>query len=97
MQYGNVWTSIHQGLLKEAQIELGDTVCIAIYEGDVLRLELEVPYVESFGSVAMGQPLLYVNSLLNVSLALNQGSFAQRHSIESGALWKIQLKECTIK
>ncbi len=97
VQYGNVWTSIQQDLLKEAQIELGDTVYIAIYEGDVLRLELEVPYVESFGSVAMGQPLLYVNSLLNVSLALNQGSFAQRYSIGSGALWKIELKECTIE
>lgn len=94
VQYGNVWTSIHQDLLKEARIELGDNVCIAIYEGDVLRLELEVPYVESFGAVAQGQPLLYVNSLLNVSLALNQDSFAQRHSISSGALWKIELKEC---
>ncbi|MFT4825595.1 MAG: S-adenosylmethionine hydrolase [Halioglobus sp.] len=94
VQYGNVWTSIHQDFLKQAQIELGDTVCIAIYAGDVLRLELEVPYVESFGAVAAGQPLLYVNSLLNVSLALNEDSFAQRHSIGSGALWKIQLKEC---
>ncbi|MFK8048727.1 MAG: S-adenosyl-l-methionine hydroxide adenosyltransferase family protein [Halioglobus sp.] len=97
VQYGNVWTSIHQDLLKEARIELGDMVCIAIYEGDALRLELEVPYVESFGAVALGQPLLYVNSLLNVSLALNQDSFAQRYAIESGALWKIELKDCAIE
>ncbi|MEH6590993.1 MAG: S-adenosyl-l-methionine hydroxide adenosyltransferase family protein [Halioglobus sp.] len=93
-QFGNVWTNIHQDLIGEAGIELGDTVCVAIREGDVSRLDMKLPYLASFGAVPEGEPLVYVNSLLNLSLALNQDSFAAKHAIASGAAWTIQIRQC---
>jgi len=93
-QFGNVWTNIHQDLIAEAGMRLGDTVCVTVHEGEEVRLNAELPYLASFGAVPQGEPLVYVNSLLNVSLALNQANFAAKHGIASGAAWRIQLKQC---
>ena len=93
-QFGNVWTNIHQDLISQAGINLGDTVCIVIHEGDDLKLQDKLPYLASFGIVPIGEPLLYVNSLLNLSLALNQDSFAAKHGIASGAAWRIEVSQC---
>jgi S-adenosylmethionine hydrolase len=93
-QFGNVWTNIHQDLIGEAGIKLGDTVCVAIREGEDTRLDTKLPYLASFGAVPEGEPLVYVNSLLNLSLALNQADFAAKYGIASGAAWTIQIRQC---
>jgi S-adenosylmethionine hydrolase len=35
--------------------------------------------------------LVYVNSLLNLAVALNQGNYAASHKIDSGPDWFIEL------
>ncbi len=52
-----------------------------------------IPYFATFGGVEVGQPLLYLNSLNNVSLAINQGNFARKHNIKSGADWSIEISK----
>lgn len=94
VQYGNVWTNIDDSLLTKAGIHKGDNACIRISEGDALKYEGKAPYVSSFGDVPEGQPLVYLNSLLQVSVALNMDSFAARHQVQSGANWHISLKKC---
>ncbi|WP_439842756.1 SAM hydrolase/SAM-dependent halogenase family protein [Aeromonas taiwanensis] len=94
VQYGNVWTNIDDALLGKAGIHKGDNACIRISEGDALKYEGKAPYVSSFGDVPEGQPLVYLNSLLQVSVALNMDSFAARHQVQSGANWHISLKKC---
>ncbi|MDX7712493.1 SAM hydrolase/SAM-dependent halogenase family protein [Aeromonas caviae] len=94
VQYGNVWTNIDDSLLGKAGIHKGDNACIRISEGDALKYEGKAPYVSSFGDVPEGQPLVYLNSLLQVSVALNMDSFAAKHQVQSGANWHISLKKC---
>ena len=94
VQYGNVWTNIDDSLLTKAGIHKGDNACIRISEGDALKYEGKAPYVSSFGDVPEGQPLVYLNSLLQVSVALNMDSFAAKHQVQSGANWHISLKKC---
>lgn len=94
VQYGNVWTNIDEALLGKAGIHKGDNACIRISEGDALKYEGKAPYVSSFGDVPQGQPLVYLNSLLQVSVALNMESFAAKHQVQSGANWHISLKKC---
>jgi S-adenosylmethionine hydrolase len=53
----------------------------------------ELPYVASFGEVALGTPLLYLNSLLNVSFALNRGDFATTNKVGRGAEWGVRVKK----
>ncbi|MBR7629138.1 S-adenosyl-l-methionine hydroxide adenosyltransferase family protein [Aeromonas popoffii] len=95
VQYGNVWTNIDDTLLTQAGINKGDSACIKISEGDAVKFDGKAPYVSSFGDVAEGQPLIYLNSLLQVSVALNMDSFAAKHQVQSGANWHISLKKCS--
>ncbi len=95
IQYGNVWSNISAKLLNQAGIKLNDTLCVTIFKGSEKKYEGKMPYVASFGNVPEGQPLVYLNSLLNVSVALNMDNFAQKHQIKSGAEWNIEAKKCT--
>ncbi|MGN8491954.1 SAM hydrolase/SAM-dependent halogenase family protein [Helicobacter pylori] len=95
IQYGNVWSNISDKLLNQARIKLNDTLCVTIFKGSKKQYEGKMPYVASFGDVPEGQPLVYLNSLLNVSVALNMDNFAQKHQIKSGADWNIDIKKCT--
>ncbi|GAA9397050.1 S-adenosyl-l-methionine hydroxide adenosyltransferase family protein [Helicobacter pylori] len=94
IQYGNVWSNISDKLLNQAKIKLNDMLCVTIFKGSKKQYEGKMPYVASFGGVLEGQPLVYLNSLLNVSVALNMDNFAQKYQIKSGADWNIDIKKC---
>jgi hypothetical protein len=91
VQYGNVWTNIDRQTFSRLGVETGETVKVRIRNGDQPVYEGSVPYHPTFGYVEVGEPLLYLNSLNNVSLAINQGSFAEKHNIQSGASWNIEI------
>lgn len=95
IQYGNVWSNISDKLLNQAKIKRNDILCVTIFKGSKKQYEGKMPYVASFGGVLEGQPLVYLNSLLNVSVALNRDNFAQKYQIKSGADWNIDIKKCT--
>ncbi|MCQ2662382.1 S-adenosyl-l-methionine hydroxide adenosyltransferase family protein [Helicobacter pylori] len=94
IQYGNVWSNISDKLLNQAKIKRNDILCVMISKGSKKQYEGKMPYVASFGDVPEGQPLVYLNSLLNVSVALNRDNFAQKYQIKSGADWNIDIKKC---
>ncbi|GAA7106086.1 S-adenosyl-l-methionine hydroxide adenosyltransferase family protein [Helicobacter pylori] len=94
IQYGNVWSNISDKLLNQSGIKRNDILCVTISKGSKKKYEGKMPYVASFGGVLEGQPLVYLNSLLNVSVALNMGNFAQKYQIKSGADWNIDIKKC---
>jgi S-adenosylmethionine hydrolase len=50
-----------------------------------------MPYVSTFGDVPQGDPLLYINSVDNLSAAINWGDFAGTHGVESGPDWRIEV------
>ena len=81
---GNIWTNVDRATFKQLKATLGEPVRIKILKDGVEVLNLSVPYAETFGAVEVGKPLLYMNSLDSVSLAINQGNFASTHAIGSG-------------
>jgi S-adenosylmethionine hydrolase len=48
-----------------------------------------MPFENTFGGVAVGKPLAYLNSLMDLSFALNQGSFADKYHIQTGNDWSV--------
>lgn len=50
-----------------------------------------LPFGATFAAVPKGRPLLYFNSLLNVSFAINQGDFAKKFGIGSGPEWTVSI------
>jgi S-adenosylmethionine hydrolase len=93
VQYGNVWTNIPKSLFDQLAIGIGDNVRVRIYHGDRLVDEVVAPYRNTFGEVPVGKPLVYVNSLLNMALAINLGSYAEEHKVDSGLDWSIDLSK----
>lgn len=51
-----------------------------------------MPYAATFGAVKEGQPLAYLNSLLQLSFALNMDSFANVHHVASGSEWSVEVR-----
>lgn len=101
IQYGNIWTNISDTLLAQAGIEKDQRLCVEIREqtddGVRIRYSGAMPYKNSFGDVEEGRPLIYLNSLLNVSFALNMDSFSEKYKIGSGAEWSVAIKSCEKK
>jgi S-adenosylmethionine hydrolase len=87
--FGNVWTNIRAGVLDSLGAAVGDTLAVVIRQGSVVRFQGRLPFVRSFGAVATGKPLAYLNSLLDLAFAVNLGSFATRHRIGRGPLWRV--------
>jgi S-adenosylmethionine hydrolase len=92
-QYGNVWTNLDDGLFASLAPKFGDRFHVTITHGGKTVYTGDIPYARTFGDVPEGEPLLYVNSLMNVSLALNQGSFADKHGVASGGEWGIRVEK----
>ena len=91
IQYGNIWTNIPADLFKQLNAKVGDQLHVKIFHGKIKVYESAMPYMETFGGVAKGKPLLYLNSLLQVSFALNMGSFSSVHHVYSGSDWTVEL------
>lgn len=90
IQYGNIWTNIPADLVKNLDLKYGDTLHCIIYHKNKKVFEGNAPYSQTFAAVAVGKPLAYLNSLMQLSLALNQDSFANRFHIGSGSEWSME-------
>ncbi|MDH5501597.1 MAG: S-adenosyl-l-methionine hydroxide adenosyltransferase family protein, partial [Gammaproteobacteria bacterium] len=97
IQYGNVWTNIDRATFRGLGVEPGDQFDVSITYDDTTVFEGRLAYFPTFGYVEVGEPIIYLNSLGNISLAINQGSFANTHGIASGANWSIQVKKPTVE
>jgi S-adenosylmethionine hydrolase len=52
----------------------------------------DVEFAHTFGDVAEGKMLAYMNSLMNFSLAINMGNMADSFHINSGPEWNIVVR-----
>lgn len=93
VRYGNLWTNISQSLFQQFNVSFGDKLLVEIFHKDKKVYSKTVPYVKSFGEVSQGQPLVYLNSLLNLSMALNQASFAEINHIGIGPDWGVRVQK----
>jgi len=96
IQYGNVWSNIPDSFLKRINIPTGEKIDVRIFNKDSLMYRGVVPYVKTFGDVKEGEIMGYVNSLMNFSLAINMGNFADSFKIKSGKDWNIHLRKVPI-
>ena len=83
-QYGNVWTNIDKTLLEKINVQVGDTILVSISANDEKRYEQKLLFANTFSAVPVGSELAYMNSLLKLSFAINQGNFASAHNVSPG-------------
>ena len=92
VRFGSLWTSVTREEFCTLKPEFGDRFEVTIYNNDMLVYQNQVTYGKSFADVRIGQPILYINSLYRVGLAINQGSFAKAYNVGVGAQWHIEIK-----
>src|SRR3989440_3962299 len=74
--FGSLITDIPGDEFKKLAYRLGDKVPLLIDKKPVI-----LPYVKTFMDVAVGDPLLYVDSRGRVGIAVNQGSYSKQFEV----------------
>ncbi|MEY8461895.1 SAM hydrolase/SAM-dependent halogenase family protein [Streptococcus merionis] len=93
VRFGSLWTSISRSDFYRLNPEFGDKFEVTIYNNDMLVYQNQVIYGKSFADVRIGQPIIYINSVYCVGVAINQGSFAKAYNVSVGANWHIAFKK----
>lgn len=93
VRFGNLWTNINRDLFIDAGIEYRDILEVTIMHNAQEVYKNSVRFGRSFAESQLGEPLIYVNSLDKLGIALNQGSFAKAYSIGTGASWRVNIRK----
>lgn len=91
VQFGNVWTNIDRPTFDQLDAAIGTKLAVKIFNEDALVYDGTIPYVNTFGDVPQGDPLIYFNSVDKLSFALNWDDFAGTHGIKSGPGWRVEV------
>lgn len=93
IRFGSLWTNIGLDLLKEANISQGDTIKVTIFYEGVKKYQNQMTFGHSFADVDLGETIAYINSLINLGIAINQASFSDTYQIGTGKGWTIKIKK----
>lgn len=93
VRFGSLWTNIPHGLFTGLGIPHGGRVEVSIRNDTRELYRNTMVFARSFGEVNVGEPLVYANSILNMAVAINQGSFARAYNIGTGLSWKIGFRK----
>lgn len=93
IRFGNVWTNISRELFNRLEISYGDQLEVSIHHEDKEVYKKTMTFGRSFGAIGVGEPILYVNSLDYIAIALNQGSFANTYNIGTGINWSTMIRK----
>lgn len=97
VRFGNLWTNIDRELFVSTDIKHGDLLEVSIENNHGQVYKNAMTYGRSFADSRLGEPLIYVNSVDKLGVAINQGSFAQAYNIGTGANWKIIIRKLKAK
>ena len=78
--FGSLITDIPADDFKQLGYELGEKVPLQINKKPLL-----LPYSKTFMDVAVGEPLLYIDSRGRVGIAVNEGNYAKKFGVEPPA------------
>lgn len=93
VRFGSLWTNISRELFLKLGVNHGGYVEIGIENGTRTVYKNFLSYAKSFADVYVGEPLVYVNSLDCMAVAINQGSFAKAYNIGTGTNWRITIRK----
>lgn len=93
IRFGSLWTNISIELFEKLGAEPGTQVDVSIYRDRTRLYHSFVTYGKTFADVEIGEPLLYINSMDHIGLAINQGNFAKAYNIGTRDPWRIVLRK----
>ena len=82
---------INDEVVGSVDILYGDCLEVTISNDYNNVYQNEIQIGQSFAKSRVGDPILFINSLDKLGVAINQGSFAQAYRIQSGDNWQIKV------
>ncbi|AKG05444.1 MULTISPECIES: SAM hydrolase/SAM-dependent halogenase family protein [Salimicrobium] len=93
IQFGNLWTNVPREAFHQLGITHGDSVEVTIEHGRRQHFHQLMTFGHSFADTHKGEPLVYINSLDRLAVAINQGSFAKAYDVGTGPDWHILFRK----
>lgn len=93
VRFGSLWTNIGRETFLKLGVSHGGRLEIIIENETRVIYNNILTYAKSFADVNVGESLVYVNSLDNMAVAINQGSFAKAYNVGTGTNWKITIRK----
>ncbi|MEI3607149.1 S-adenosyl-l-methionine hydroxide adenosyltransferase family protein [Pseudogracilibacillus sp. SE30717A] len=93
VRFGNLWTNISRELFIQSDVKYGDLLEVTIENNNRQVYKNAMTFGRSFADSRLGEPLIYVNSVDKLGVAINQGSFAKAYHIGTGINWKITIRK----
>ncbi|HJF32023.1 MAG TPA: S-adenosyl-l-methionine hydroxide adenosyltransferase family protein [Sporosarcina psychrophila] len=91
--FGNLWTNISRVQFREITKQYGDSIEVSISTDGRIIYNNIMTFGRSFADLHIGEPLVYVNSLDNIGIAINQGSFADAYRVGTGTNWEVIIRK----
>jgi len=91
--FGNIWTNISRLQFMELADKYGDALEVSITTDRRKVYNNVLKFGRSFADLHIGEPLVYVNSLDNIGIAINQGSFADAYRVGTGTNWEVVIRK----
>ena len=93
VRFGSLWTSITFDDFKKLNASFGEYLEVQIFNHKTMVYSNRVIYGHSFADVMIGAPIIYMNSVNHMALAINQGSFAKAYNVGVGSSWEISFRK----
>lgn len=91
VRFGSIWTNIPHEMFDKLGVSHGGRVQVSVSNDTRALYRNVLTYARSFADVSVGEPLVYINSLDYLAVAINQGSFARAYNIGTGNSWHIDV------
>jgi S-adenosylmethionine hydrolase len=88
--FGNVWTNIPLAMFDAAGFACGSQLKVKITYGGKTVFHGIVPFEKSFGYAEQGAPVVYINEIMNIGLAVVEGSFTGTFGVGYGTGWEVE-------
>ncbi len=93
VRFGSLWTNIPRTLFSTLGLKHGDAVDVIVQNTTRVLYRNHVIFMKSFDDAYIGEPLVYVNSLDYMAIAINQGNFSKAYDVGTGHEWSITLQK----
>jgi S-adenosylmethionine hydrolase len=77
----------------DAGFDYGKDIHLTIRHNEQIVFDQKLPFHPSFGYVPKGDPVIYTNELMRISLAVSQGSFSEKFEIGYGPGWTVTFRK----
>ncbi len=91
VRFGSLWTSIPYEEFRNCGFRIGDDILVEIFHNGRKVYSNRINYGKSFADVEINVPLIYMNSVYDMAVAINQGDFSKAYGIGVGKSWTITM------